>query len=111
MKLTSAHALLLIVFLEGICQGIYLPILPFVILEFGGGPIEVTLIVAVFAVCGFLSSPLIGSASDRFGRRLILSATMVLALFAFAGLVVSSTLVALFVLRAIGGFASGKQRH
>src|ERR1035438_7784187 len=54
--------------------GIIIPILPRLIVQFRGGSFAAGsssygLLVSVFAVMQFIASPILGSLSDRFGRR------------------------------------------
>jgi DHA1 family tetracycline resistance protein-like MFS transporter len=79
-KPKSKHALLFIfitVLLDILALGLIIPILPKLILNFMGGDsshaaLMVGLFATVWAFMQFFASPIIGSLSDRFGRRPII---------------------------------------
>jgi len=52
--------------------GITIPIMPFMARDLGASPIEVSLLVSLFGLAQFLSGPIWGGLSDRYGRRPIL---------------------------------------
>lgn len=86
--------------------GITIPILPFMARDLGASPLEVSLLVSLFGLTQFLSGPVWGSLSDRFGRKRL----MVIGLlgysvsFFLAG--ISTTVPALVGSRALGGLLS-----
>lgn len=108
MKLFSPKfAVLLTVFVGVLGIGIIIPILPFYIESYNVGAFVVTSFFSIFAFCAFLSAPVLGALSDRFGRRpvMILSSfatTIGWIVFASAG-----SLFWLFIGRIIEGLASG----
>ena len=86
--------------------GIIIPIIPFYIERFGGGGIEMGMLMSVFSLMQFTFSPLWGSLSDRIGRKPVL-------LIGAFGNAVSMALMAfaheywlLLVARALGGILS-----
>jgi DHA1 family multidrug resistance protein-like MFS transporter len=52
--------------------GIIIPILPFYVERFGGGGLEMGMLMAVFSLMQFIFSPLWGGLSDRLGRKPVL---------------------------------------
>jgi DHA1 family tetracycline resistance protein-like MFS transporter len=92
--------------------GLLIPILPKLITEFQGGDISsgstmYGWLVSIYALMQFIGSPILGSLSDRFGRRRII-------LIATAGSAVDYVIMAcapnlawLFVARTIAGFTAG----
>lgn len=87
--------------------GMILPLLPFYPQKFGVTDVEIGWLFASYSLAQLLVSPLLGRLSDRFGRRPLLLATLVLAVaahlvFAFAG----SFLVLLLARSASGVAAS-----
>jgi DHA1 family multidrug resistance protein-like MFS transporter len=52
--------------------GIIIPIIPFYVEKFGGGGLEMGLLMAVFSFMQFIFSPIWGSLSDRIGRKPVL---------------------------------------
>lgn len=52
--------------------GIMIPLLPFYVEKFGGGGLEMGLLMTVFSAMQFIFSPIWGSLSDRIGRKPVL---------------------------------------
>jgi len=86
--------------------GITVPILPFMARELGTSPIGVSLLISLFALAQFLSGPVWGSLSDRYGRRRILAAGLAGYSLSFFLAGLSTTLPALIGSRALGGLLS-----
>ncbi len=76
------------VFVEMTGFGIVLPSLPFHVQGLGGAGTGVGLVLAAYAVAQFVAAPVLGSISDRYGRRRVL-------VLALAGSAISMTLSAL----------------
>ncbi|MHB1050014.1 MAG: MFS transporter [Bacteroidota bacterium] len=95
------------VFIDVLGFGIVIPILPYYLLEFGASPTVITFLFAIFSFCAFLSSPFLGSLSDRIGRRpvILLSIFSTAAgWFIFAS---ANSILFLFLGRIIDGLAAG----
>lgn len=86
--------------------GAALPVLPFLVMAFGGGPLEITRLVMIYYLVSLVCSPLLGELSDRFGRRSVLVAGMFLASISYLGIAFSTSLIALFVWRAVSAVAN-----
>ncbi len=87
--------------------GIVIPILPFYLIEFGASALTITILMSVFSLCAFLSSPLLGAMSDRIGRRPVLLLSIFstsIGWFVFAS---AASITFLFVGRIIDGLAAG----
>jgi len=95
------------VFVDLIGFGIIIPLLPFYSRAFGGGAAILGLLIAVFFAMQFLSSPVLGRLSDRFGRRPVLIGTLVLAVAGYLTLSIANSLLLLFLARILAGIASG----
>lgn len=92
--------------------GLLIPVLPKLIVQFQGGDIAAGShaygwIISIYALMQFFGSPILGSLSDRYGRRPII-------LIATAGSAVDYVIMAcapslswLFVARTIAGFTAG----
>lgn len=87
--------------------GIIIPVLPDVIRRFTTEPSAVTdlfgYFVATYAVMQFVASPVLGSLSDRFGRRPILLGSLLGASIDYVFMAFAPTLGLLFVGRVISG--------
>ncbi|MFE0206907.1 MFS transporter [Streptomyces sp. NPDC058985] len=100
-------ALCLIVFTDLMGFGIILPLLPYAADTFGGSGLAIGTLFASYSIAQLISAPLLGRASDRFGRKPVL-------LLALSGSVVSALLMAnttsltgLLVARVVAGACGG----
>jgi len=108
LGLTRPMALILFtVFLDLLGVGLIFPIGPFYASAFGANAFEVGLLFTLFSVAQFLTIPLLGTFSDRYGRRPVL-------LIGVAGEVVgyllfgtATSLTMLYVSRIVAGASSG----
>ena len=92
--------------------GIIIPVLPELVKQFKGGDVAAGsgsygVLVGVFATMQFISSPILGSMSDRFGRRRVI-------LIALAGSCIDYLLMGwaptmgwLFAARVVAGMTAG----
>ena len=94
---------LMTVFLDLIGFGIVIPLLPFYAEEYGASAAEVTWLMAAYSLAQFLFAPLWGAASDRFGRRPVLLASIFMTAVGLAGFAAAETLAGLFVFRILHG--------
>ena len=69
----------------------------------GISEIYITLLVGGYASASFIASYIFGRAGDIYGRRIVIRAGLLLALFSFALLMVSSSFEILFVVRLANG--------
>jgi DHA1 family tetracycline resistance protein-like MFS transporter len=97
-----------VMFVDAIGYGIVLPLLPFFALHLRASEGTVTVLVAVFAFAGLLSAPVIGKLSDHFGRKTVIEYTFLGTLASYIGLLFSTSLASLFLLRALGGAMTGR---
>lgn len=86
--------------------GLILPLLPFWAERFGATPFEVGLILTIYALAQFLFTPVLGTLSDRFGRRPIIIVSLLIEAFGFALTAVAGTLPLLLAARFIGGLGA-----
>jgi multidrug resistance protein len=96
----------LTVFIDLMGFGIILPLLPFWAEKLKANPFQVGLILTTYSVAQFLFTPLLGSLSDRYGRRPIIAASLLIEAAAFALTALSGSLAMLFIARFIGGIGS-----
>ncbi|MSQ46481.1 MAG: MFS transporter [Ignavibacteria bacterium] len=100
--------ILFTIFVDVVCFGIVIPLLPFYLEEFQATPFTITLLFSAFSLFSFLSSPSLGVLSDRVGRRPVIIWGMVVSaigLFIFAS---ANSLWVLFLGRIVDGLAAGK---
>jgi MFS transporter, DHA1 family, tetracycline resistance protein len=108
LGLTRPMALILFtVFLDLLGIGLIFPIGPFYASTFGASAFDVGLLFTLFSVAQFLTIPILGALSDRYGRRPVL-------LIGIAGEVVgyllfgaATSLIMLYVSRVVAGASSG----
>ncbi len=92
--------------------GLLIPVLPALVKELKGGDIAAGshtygVLVGVFALLQFIGAPILGSLSDRFGRRKVILLTLVGASTDFVIMALAPNLAWLFVARCISGFTAG----
>lgn len=86
--------------------GITVPVLPFMARQLGASPVGVALLVSLFALAQFLSGPVWGSLSDRYGRKKVLVAGLLGYALSFFLAGRSHSVPALVGSRALGGLLS-----
>ncbi len=104
----------LIVFIDLFGFGLVIPVLPFAAQKLGAGPAALGWLMAAYSLMQFLSSPLFGALSDRYGRRPILLASSLGQSLAMAIMAVGvgaffsplTGLLLVFLGRALGGFSA-----
>lgn len=99
--------LFLIVFVNVLGFGLIVPILPFYVERLGGGPEAVTLIIALYSLLQFLTTPLIGRLSDRYGRKPLMIWTLVGTIVGHVFLGIAHSLWLVVVSRSILGVMAG----
>ncbi len=83
--------------------GIVIPVLPFLVKEFGASAVELGLVVALHPAAQFVFSPIWGRLSDRVGRRPILLATIAGTAASLAWLGLAGSLAAVMGARLLAG--------
>jgi len=99
--------LFLIVLVDLIGFGLYIPLLPFYAEHFGASPFIVGLSMATFSFAQFISAPLWGHLSDRKGRRPILMIGMAGSVISYLWLGFTDSLWMIFAARALNGLMAG----
>ncbi len=98
---------LLIVAIDMMGFGIIIPMLPFYAEHYGANPQEVTFLMVAFSLLQFVTAPLWGGLSDRYGRRPVLLLTLAGSITAYVLLAVVDSFAALIAARAFAGAMAG----
>lgn len=97
----------LTVLIDVIGIGIVIPAMPFYVTSHGASAMTVTILFAVFALCSFLSTPVLGALSDRIGRRPVLIISILSTSLGWLVFANARSIVWLFAGRIIDGLAAG----
>jgi MFS transporter, DHA1 family, tetracycline resistance protein len=87
----SLPLVMLVMFLDVLCYGMTLPLLPLYAQTLGGGVALAGAVASGYAAMQLLSGPLLGALSDRHGRKPVLSACLVGTVLSYA--IVASALL------------------
>ncbi|MBD3312451.1 MFS transporter [archaeon] len=93
----------IIMFTEVIGWTLILPFLPYYAEEFGASPLIVGLILSTFSIFQFISAPIIGKLSDRYGRKPLLIISQVSTMTGFLMLGFANSLLMIFLSRLVDG--------
>lgn len=93
-------------------MGLLIPVLPQLVVEMQGGDFTegshaYGLLVGVYALMQFIGSPILGSLSDRFGRRRIILIATAGSAIDYVIMALAPTMVWLFIARTVAGFTAG----
>ena len=97
----------LIVFINLVGFGIVIPLLPFYGEHFGASPDEVTWLMAIYSLTQFVTAPIWGRYSDRYGRRPILLLSLAGTVVAYIWLAFAEDLQTLYWARGLAGITAG----
>lgn len=86
--------------------GIIIPIMPFYMEHFGAGGAQLGMLMAVFSVMQFISSPYWGGMSDRYGRKKIMMIGVLGNALSLIVIGLAQNMGVIFVSRAIEGLIS-----
>ncbi len=96
-------AVIAAVFAEFTCWKLIAPLLPLWATRFGASPLQVGLLVSAFAVAELGCAPLLGTVSDRFGRRPVLVASLGLSTASFTLIALAHSVPVLMLAQLLGG--------
>ena len=99
--------LFLIVFINLVGFGVVLPVFPFFGELVNASPAETTLAMAVYSLAQFIGAPVWGKLSDTYGRRPILIASLIGAIFSYILMAHARDIWMLGISRAFGGLMAG----
>jgi len=93
----------LTVFIEMAGFALALPMLPFWAQKFGADAFAIGMMMAAYSIAQLIFTPVVGSLSDRFGRRRIIVGTLVLEALGFIGTALAWSVPTLILARFMGG--------
>jgi MFS transporter, DHA1 family, tetracycline resistance protein len=96
-----------VVFVDLLGFSIILPLLPFYALDYKLSPDTIGIVAAVYSVFQFIASPILGSLSDRFGRRPLLIYSQIGSMLGFLVLGWANAVWMLIASRIIDGISGG----
>ncbi|HEY7126399.1 MAG TPA: MFS transporter [Ktedonobacterales bacterium] len=96
----------LTVFIDFAGFGLIVPLLPFWAERLGANAVGVGLVLTSYALAQLLFTPLLGSLSDRYGRRPIIFASLLIEAATFALTALAGSLPMLLLARFIGGLGA-----
>ena len=105
-KRSPVYLMALTIFIDFMSFGVILPLLPFWAERLGAGPVGVGLLLTVYALAQFIFTPVLGTLSDRYGRRPIILASLLIEALSLALSAVAGSLAILVVARFIGGLGA-----
>ncbi len=97
----------LIAVVNALGYGIVIPILYSYSKHFGLTDFQNGLLFSLFSICAFLSTPLIGRMSDKYGRRPLLIISIVGTVVSFFMQAYAPSAIFLFIARALDGLTAG----
>lgn len=97
----------LIAVVNALGYGIIIPVLYSYSQKFGMTDFQNGLLFAIFSVCQFISTPLIGRMSDKYGRRPLLIASIAGTAVSFFMMAFAPNAIFLFISRALDGLTAG----
>lgn len=97
----------LTIFVNLVGFGIIVPLLPFYAERFGASGLTIGLLFGVFSLCQLLASPVLGEASDRYGRRPVLIFSLAGTVLSFVMLALAQSITMLFLARIVDGLSGG----
>ncbi len=107
MKQKGLLTIFLIVFIDLLGFGLILPLLPYIAEKFQANPFQIGLLAAAYSFFQFISAPIMGRLSDRFGRKKLLIISQLGTVAGFLLLGVANTLPFIFLSRIIDGITGG----
>src|ERR1051325_10120990 len=106
--LTRPMALILFtVFLDLLGIGLIFPIGPFYAAAFGANAFDVGLLFTLFSVAQFMTIPILGALSDRYGRRPVLLIGVAGEVVGYLLFGMATSLSMLYLSRVVAGASSG----
>lgn len=95
------------VFINIMGFGMVFPLLPLFAQSFEATPFDIGILAASFSIGQFISAPIFGRLSDRFGRKPILITSIIGSVLAFVMIAFANSLAMIFLSRVVHGIATG----
>lgn len=105
-KLNPVLVIIITVFIDMIGYGIIIPLLPFYADTFQSGSTSLGILIASFAIMQFFFAPILGSASDKFGRKPLLLLSLFISFIGFTFFSFANSYIILLLSRIIAGIAT-----
>lgn len=86
---------------------IVLPALPLYVEKFSTSTLTIAIVYSIFAACAFLGGPILGSLSDRYGRKPILIISILGAVLGWVIFALATNIWMVFFSRVIAGLTAG----
>ncbi|QHS11306.1 MFS transporter [Sinimarinibacterium sp. NLF-5-8] len=99
--------ILLIVFIDVLGFAVVIPLLPFYAQHLGATPATVGMVIGSYGLFALVAGPLLGRASDRFGRKPVLVIAQIGSTLGFVLMALAPNLAWLFVARMVDGITAG----
>ena len=96
----------LTIFIDFTGFGLVIPLLPFWAEHLGANPLGVGMILTTYALAQFVCTPILGSLSDRYGRRRIILISLCIEVVSFALTALANSLPLLLLARMVGGIGA-----
>ncbi len=96
----------LTIFIDFAGFGLILPLLPFWAQRLGAGPVAIGLTLTVYALAQFLFTPVVGTLSDRYGRKPVIVVSLLIEAVALALTALAGSLPMLLIARFTGGLGA-----
>ncbi len=103
----NLYIIALIAIVNALGYGIIIPVLYTYSQKYGLSDFQNGLLFATFSVCQFLSTPIIGRMSDKYGRRPLLLASLTGTALSFFLMAFAPSAIFLFIARALDGITAG----
>ncbi|NTW46483.1 MAG: TCR/Tet family MFS transporter [Candidatus Moranbacteria bacterium] len=107
ISLSKKTVVLFTVFVDVLGIGVVVPIMPFFVQSFDPSPFAVTGLFVAFAFFSFLSAPMLGALSDRYGRRPVFLVSIASTCLGWIVFAAGRQLWVLYLGRIIDGLAAG----
>ncbi len=96
----------LTIFIDFAGFGLILPLLPFWAQRLGAGPVAIGLTLTSYALAQFLFTPVVGTLSDRYGRKPVIVVSLLIEAVALALTALAGSLPMLLIARFTGGLGA-----